>query len=126
MTRIFFLLTILISLTSCEGFIFVKGTIKSSKTNEFIEGARIELVDLPIEKVYDSTNENSIDKIILSDRYGKFSFRSQMIGMVKVPRYKIRVSKKGYKTVEIKFNYTSNKEIEKAKVDSLIVMIDEI
>jgi hypothetical protein len=45
-----------------------------------------------------------------------------MIGMVRPPKYRIRFSKNGFKTIEIKFNGEKAKE---RRNDSLFIKLEE-
>jgi hypothetical protein len=118
-------LAFVVVLSSCEGFVVVNGYIKSSKDNSNVVNAKIELLDVPMQKSYDSSKHKIIDLIILSDSNGHFIAHSQMIGMVRPPKYRIRITKEGFKTEEIKFNYEKNGKDNRIIQDSLLVILEQ-
>jgi hypothetical protein len=118
-------LALAIVLSSCEGFVVVKGHIKSSRDKSNIVNAKIELLDVPMQKSYDSSKHKISDLVILSDSNGHFIAHSQMIGMVRPPKYRIRITKEGFKTKEIKFNYEKNAKDNRNIQDSLVVILEQ-
>jgi hypothetical protein len=112
--KLVYLMLLFILLSSCEGYVNVRGQIKSAKDNNSVAGAKIELLDIP-----------ATDSVVLSDSNGSFVVRSKMIGMVKTPKYRIRVTKEKFKPAEIKFNYGQSSQDSENRRDSLIIMLDE-
>ena len=112
--NLYFLILIIAFLTSCEGFVVLKGNIKSAKRDENISKARIELLDIP-----------TSDTFLLSDSNGNFIVRSKMIGMIKKPKYRLRISKDSFKTVELKFNYDESTKTSKLINDTLTIKLEE-
>ena len=102
-------------LTSCEGYIILSGKITSEKNGVGIEAVKVELLDIPPRDYYDSVRNVYVDSFFYSNENGNFIARSKMISMVYgAPKYRIRVSKSGYQTQEIK--------ISKNKRDSVFLI----
>jgi hypothetical protein len=79
----------------------MSGKIISGKTDQPIEGATIELFDIFIaEQNATATNFNNLP--FLSDKDGRFKATSVMRKMIfGLPKYKMRIIKTGYETLEI-------------------------
>jgi hypothetical protein len=106
------LLTILILLSSCEGFIKLSGKIVSGTSGKEIEGVKIELLDIPPILHFDSTTNTYKDSVFVSDKNGLFTVHSRMVGMIfGPPKYRLRITKDGFQTSEIKITKHSSKEI---------------
>ena len=117
-----FLFIILVLLTSCEGFIRLRGKIVSENSKKEIEGAKIELLDLPPIERFDSTTNSYKDSVFISDNNGLFTIQSKMVGMMfGMPKYRIRVTKDGYQTLELKINKQTAKELY-SPTDSLFII----
>jgi hypothetical protein len=78
-----------------------------------------------MQKSYDSSKHKITDSPILSDSNGHFIAHSKMIGMVLTPKYRIRITKEGFKTKEIKFNYEKNSKDNGIIQDSLVVILEQ-
>ena len=116
------LLILVILLTSCEGFIRLRGKIVSENSKNEIEGAKIELLDLPPIQHFDSTTNSYKDSIFISDNNGLFTVQSRMVGMMfGVPEHRIRVSKEGYQTLELKITKKTAKQLY-SSIDSLYII----
>ncbi len=116
------LLIILALFTSCEGIIRLSGKVISSDSAKEIEGAKIELLDLPPILRFDSTTNSYKDSVFISDNNGLFTVQSRMVGMVYgMPKYRIRVTKEGYQTLELKITKKTVKELYSPK-DSLYLI----
>ena len=101
-TRI--LLTLLRLFSSCPGIFKISGRIISDKTDTPIEGAKIELFEIPPSVDLDSSR-NVPTQSFLSDQNGSFTASSIMRRMIfGLPKYQIRITKTGYQILEIKIN----------------------
>jgi len=99
-------------LTSCEGFVRLRGKIIDGDLKKVISGAKIELLDLPPIAHYDSITNTLKDSIFVSDKNGLFTVQSKMVGMIYgMPKYRIRISKEGYQTLELKITKQTVKEL---------------
>ena len=97
------LITLLRLFSSCPGILKISGKIISDKTENPIEGARIELLD--IHQVVHP------DSSFLSDKNGNFTARSIMRKMIfGLPKYRMRITKSGYHILEIMINLNSPNE----------------
>ena len=98
------LILTIILFSSCEGVIRISGKIISDKTETPVEGAKIELLDIPPAIHFDSLR-NAYDSSFLSDKNGNFTASSRIMGMIfGPPKYRIRITKNGYQAIEIKIN----------------------
>lgn len=98
------LLTLLRMFSSCPGIFKFSGKIVSDKTETPIEGAKIELIDIP-PHVHLGSSKNIYDSSSLSDKNGRFTASSIMRRMIfGLPKYRIRITKSGYENIEIKID----------------------
>ena len=98
------LITVIRLFSSCPGILKISGKIVSDKTETPIEGAKIELLDIPPAVHFDSSR-NVYDSSFLSDKNGNFTASSIMRRMIfGLPKYRIRITKSGYQILEIKIN----------------------
>ena len=98
------LITVIRLFSSCPGIFKISGKIVSDKTDTPIEGAKIELFDIPPTVHFDSST-NVYDSSFLSDKNGNFTASSTMRRMIfGLPKYRIRITKSGYQILEIKIN----------------------
>ncbi len=94
----------MILFSSCEGVMTISGNIISDKTATPVEGAKIELLDIPPAVHFDSLR-NAYDSSFFSDTTGHFTGRSKMIGMVfGPPKYRLRITKNGFRALVININ----------------------
>ncbi len=102
------LITLLRLFSSCPGIFKLSGKIISDKTDNPIEGAKIELFD--IRALDRASAKNIYDQYSMSDNNGNFTASSIMRRMIfGLPKYQIRITKSGYQIVEIKINLNSKK-----------------
>lgn len=102
------LITLLRLFSSCPGILKLSGKIISDKTDNPIEGAKIELFD--IRGVDLALARNVRDQPSLSDTNGNFTSRTVMRRMIfGLPKYQIRITKSGYQIFEIKINLKNKK-----------------
>ena len=98
------LITVIRLFSSCPGIFKMSGKIISDKTDTPIEGAKIELFDIPASVDLDSSR-NIYDQSFLSDKNGNFTASSIMKRMIfGLPKYRIRITKSGYQILEIKID----------------------
>ena len=98
------LITVIRLFSSCPGIFKISGKIVSDKTDTPIEGAKIELFDIAPSVHFDSSG-NVYAPSFLSDRNGNFTASSRMRRMIfGLPKYRIRITKSGYRILEIKIN----------------------
>jgi len=98
------LLTLLRLFSSCPGIFKFSGKIVSDKTETSIEGAKIELLDIP-PHIHFGLSKNVYNSSSLSDKKGSFTKSSIMKKMTfGLPRYRIRIIKSGYQNIEIKID----------------------
>lgn len=90
--------------SSCPGIFKISGKIVSDKTDTPIEGAKIELFDIPPSVHFDSSG-NVYAPSFLSDKNGNFTASSIMRRMIiGLPKYQIRITKSGYHILENKIS----------------------
>jgi hypothetical protein len=100
----------------------MRGKIVSENSKKEIEGAKIQLLDLPPVLHFDSTTNSYKDSVFISDNNGLFTVQSRMVGMMYgMPKYRIRLTKDGYQTLELKINKETAKELYSPK-DSLYII----
>ena len=75
-------------LFSCEGYIKITGNVVNATDNTPVEGARVELLKVPV------------DSVAISRDSGWFTIGSRMMGMVRKPGYSVRITKEGYQPFE--------------------------
>ena len=98
------LITVIRLFSSCPGIFKISGKIVSDKTDTPIEGAKIELFDIAPSVHFDSSG-NVYAPSFLSDKNGNFTASSRMRRMIfGLPKYRIRITKSGYRIFEIKIN----------------------
>lgn len=120
------LLMILVFFSSCEGYIRLSGKIVAENNKE-IEGAKIELLDVPPIDHYDPVTNTYKDSIFVSDKNGLFTVHSKMIGMLfGIPKYKIRISKDGFQTSEIRITKQTSKDIRSVKDSVLTIQLKKL
>ena len=97
------LIIILRLFSSCPGIFKISGKVISGKTEEPVEGAKIELID--VDKM------GQTDSFFFSDNNGNFSANSIMRRMLfGLPTYQMRITKSGYQTFEIILNLESKNQ----------------
>lgn len=102
------LITLLRLFSSCPGKFKLSGKIISDKTDNPIEGAKIELFDIRAVDLALAKNVN--DQSSLSDTNGNFTASSIMRRMIfGLPKYQIRITKSGYQIFELKINLNNKK-----------------
>jgi hypothetical protein len=100
----------------------LRGKIIDGGSKKEISGAKIELLDLPPIACYDSVTNSFIDSIFISNESGRFTVQSKMVGMIYgVPKYRIRISKEGYQTLELKITKQTIQELY-SPADSLYII----
>jgi hypothetical protein len=103
------LVTLLRLFSSCPGIFKLSGKIISDKTDNPIEGAKIELFDIRA-SVHLASTSNVYDQSFLSDTNGNFTASSIMRRMIfGLPTYQIRITKSGYQTSVININLKDKK-----------------
>ena len=120
--RFIYTIIIISLLTSCEGFVRLHGKLIDGDSKKEISGAKIELLDLPPIARYDSVTNRFEDSIFISDKNGLFTVQSKMVGMMYgTPKYRVRISKEGYQTLELKITKQTVKELY-SPTDSLYLI----